>query len=51
MTVDLALPAWLTAEQGATLVALAERNPSAHGDDLLGIPLSGSAGRDHTTPH
>ena len=51
VTIDLALPAWLTAEQRATLVALAERNQSAHGDDLLGILLSGSAGRNHTTPH
>ncbi|MCF6379342.1 hypothetical protein L2K70_17150 [Nocardioides KLBMP 9356] len=49
MTADLTLPAWLTPDQRATLTALAERNHAAHGDDLLGILLSGSAGRDYAT--
>lgn len=49
MTVDLVLPAWLTDAHRATLVELAERNAAAHGDDLLGIVLSGSVGRDCAT--
>lgn len=46
---DLDLPAWLAPAQRATLVALAERNDAAHGDDLLGLVLSGSAARDLAT--
>jgi predicted nucleotidyltransferase len=42
---DLSLPEWLTPAQRATLVDLAARNDAAHGDDLLGLVLSGSAGR------
>lgn len=45
MTVDLVLPTWLT-EQQATLVELAERNAAGNGDDLIGIVLGGSVGRD-----
>jgi hypothetical protein len=41
----LDLPTWLTPAQQETIVALAERNDAAHGDDLLGIVLSGSAAR------
>lgn len=48
---DLDLPHWLTDDQQARLVTLAERNAAAHGDDLLGILLSGSAGRAHTTAY
>jgi hypothetical protein len=51
VTVDLHLPAWLTLPQRASLVALVERNDAAHGDDLLGVVLSGSAGRALATPH
>jgi hypothetical protein len=51
VTPDLLLPDWLTPAQRATLVALAERNDAAHGDDLLGLVLSGSAGRDYATDH
>lgn len=50
MSPDLTLPAWLTSEQRSTISALAERNHAAHGDDLLGILLSGSAGRNYATP-
>jgi predicted nucleotidyltransferase len=46
---DLDLPAWLTSSQRETIVALAERNDAAHGDDLLGLVLSGSAARDCAT--
>ena len=42
---------WLDDEQRARLVALAERNDAAHGDDLLGLVLSGSAGRGYATEH
>ena len=49
VSLTLDLPAWLTTDERATLVALAERNDAAHGDDLLGILLSGSAGRDYAT--
>lgn len=45
----LDLPAWLTPAQRDTIVALAERNDAAHGDDLLGLVLSGSAARDCAT--
>ncbi len=45
----LDLPAWLTPAQQDTIVALAERNDAAHGADLLGIVLSGSAARDRAT--
>jgi hypothetical protein len=47
----LDLPAWLTPAQQQTIAALAERNTAAHGDDLLGVVLSGSAGRDMATAH
>jgi predicted nucleotidyltransferase len=46
---DLDLPTWLTPSQRETIVALAERNDAAHGDDLLGLVLSGSAARDCAT--
>jgi hypothetical protein len=49
VSLTLYLPAWLTTDEQATLVALAERNDAAHGGDLLGILLSGSAGRDYAT--
>ncbi|MDR7255201.1 hypothetical protein J2X46_004203 [Nocardioides sp. BE266] len=48
---DLLLPTWLTPAQRALLVDLADRNDDAHGDDLLGLVLSGSAGRDYATEH
>ncbi|MCP3423905.1 nucleotidyltransferase domain-containing protein [Nocardioides pinisoli] len=51
MTTDLVLPGWLPPAQQATLRSLAERNAAAHGEDLLGIVLSGSAARDHATVH
>ena len=51
MSADLVLPGWLTPAQRATLVSLAERNDAAHGDDLLGLVLSGSAARDLATEH
>ncbi|MCY4726309.1 nucleotidyltransferase domain-containing protein [Nocardioides sp. STR2] len=46
---DLDLPDWLTSDQRARLVRLAERNVADHGDDLLGLVLSGSAGRGFAT--
>ena len=48
---DLRLPGWLTPSQRSTIVDLAERNEARHGDDLLGLALSGSAGRGHATEH
>ena len=47
--VALSLPAWLTDAQQAAVHELAERNDADHGDDLLGIVLSGSAGRGYAT--
>ncbi|GAB3023098.1 hypothetical protein GCM10011376_39030 [Nocardioides flavus (ex Wang et al. 2016)] len=47
LTLDL--PHWLTTSQRETIVALAERNHAAHGNDLLGLVLSGSAGRGMAT--
>ncbi|GAA2110330.1 hypothetical protein GCM10009726_25770 [Nocardioides furvisabuli] len=49
VTLVLDLPAWLTAGQRDTISALAERNDAAHGDDLLGLVLSGSAARGLAT--
>lgn len=49
MTPGLVLPAWLTPAQRTALDDLVERNDAAHGGDLLGIVLSGSAGRDYAT--
>ena len=46
---DLRLPGWVTPAQRTMLVDLAERNATAHGDDLLGLVLSGSAARDYAT--
>lgn len=46
---DLTVPAWLTSAHRTALVGLVERNDTAHGDDLLGIVLTGSAGRDCAT--
>jgi predicted nucleotidyltransferase len=46
---DLVLPDWLTSDQREALTRLVERNDAAHGADLLGIVLSGSAGRDYAT--
>ena len=51
MTPDLVVPAWLSPAQQAALVDLVERNDHAHGDDLLGIVLTGSAGRGYATEH
>lgn len=48
---DLDLPAWLDDDQRGRLVALAARNAEAHGEDLLGLVLSGSAGRGYATEH
>lgn len=45
----LALPEWLTPQQRSTIASLAERNAAAHGDDLLGLVLSGSAARGLAT--
>jgi hypothetical protein len=45
----LVVPAWLTDAQRSTLVGLVDRNDAAHGDALLGIVLSGSAGRAYAT--
>ncbi|KRE96228.1 hypothetical protein ASG76_04110 [Nocardioides sp. Soil774] len=44
-------PGWLTPAQRQTIHALAERNDAAHGDGLLGMVLSGSAGRAYATEH
>jgi hypothetical protein len=46
---DLRMPGWLTPDQRTTLDDLAECNATAHGDDLLGLVLSGSAGRGYAT--
>jgi len=46
---DLDLPAWLSTSQREAIVALARRNDAAHGDDVLGLVLSGSAGRGLAT--
>lgn len=46
---DLHLPDWLDPDQRELLETLATRNEADHGDDLLGILLSGSAGRAHAT--
>lgn len=43
------MPDHLTAGRRRLLVELAERNDAAHGDDLLGLVLSGSAGRGLAT--
>jgi hypothetical protein len=51
VTLPLTLPGWLTPAQRDTIVSLAERNDAAHGDDLLGMVLSGSAARDLVTEH
>ncbi|MCY7400297.1 MAG: nucleotidyltransferase domain-containing protein [Nocardioides sp.] len=51
MTAGLVVPAWLSPTQQAALVELVDRNDRVHGDDLLGIVLSGSAGRDYATEH
>ena len=48
---DLVLPAGLAPAQRATIASLAERNHAAHGDDLLGLVLSGSAARGLATEH
>lgn len=48
---DLVIPDWLSASARTRLHDLAARNLAAHGDDLLGVVLSGSAGRDRTTAH
>jgi hypothetical protein len=49
VTLSLDLPEHLTAADGALVAALAERNLAAHGDGLLGLVLSGSAGRGMAT--
>ena len=48
---ELDLPGWLTPAQRTTIVDLAERNDARHGDDLLGLVLSGSAARAYATEH
>ena len=47
--VHLDLPGWLRSDQRETVQGLVDRNLAAHGDDLLGVVLSGSAGRDLAT--
>lgn len=49
MSADVHVPHWLGGEQRAILEATVERNDRAHGDGLLGIVLTGSAGRDLAT--
>jgi Nucleotidyltransferase domain len=49
VTLSLDLPVHLTAADSALVAALAERNLAAHGDGLLGLVLSGSAGRGMAT--
>ena len=49
MTPLSAVPDWLTPEQCTLLDALHRRNLDQHGDDLLGLVLSGSAGRGLAT--
>ena len=49
MTAGLTLPDWLDPGRCALIEALVERNDAAHGADLLGVVLSGSAGRDCAT--
>ena len=51
MTPDLLVPDWLSRSQQTALMELVDRNDHAHGDGLLGIVLSGSAGRDYATEH
>ncbi len=46
---DLVVPDWLTPTQRDSLVRLVARNDAAHGKDLLGVVLTGSAGRDYAT--
>ena len=46
---ELDLPGWLTPAQRTAVLDLAERNDAAHGEDLLGLVLSGSAGRGYAT--
>lgn len=48
---DLALPAHLSDAHRALLHDLAERNLADHGDGLLGLVLTGSAGRGVATEH
>jgi hypothetical protein len=45
----LRLPSDLSAERRDLLTALARRNEADHGENLLGLVLSGSAGRDMAT--
>ncbi|MBD3926060.1 nucleotidyltransferase domain-containing protein [Nocardioides cavernae] len=49
MTLTLDLPEHLAATDRALIAALAERNLADHGDGLLGLVLSGSAGRGLAT--
>ena len=51
MTLDLELPDWLAPAHRSTIASLAARNHAAHGDDLLGLVLSGSAARGLATEH
>lgn len=46
---DLQLPDHLTDDDRRLLIDLAERNHAAHGEGLLGLVLSGSAGRGTAT--
>lgn len=48
---DLIVPDWLSPTQQAALAELVDRNDRAHGAELLGIVLTGSAGRDYATEH
>ena len=48
---DLDLPAHLTDHDRSVISALARRNLDAHGDDFLGLVLSGSVGRSMRTEH
>ncbi|MCL8024318.1 SDR family oxidoreductase [Nocardioides sp. BSK12Z-3] len=47
--ISLASPEHLTPERTNLLAEVAERNDATHGDDLLGLILSGSAGRGLAT--
>lgn len=49
LALDLDIPTGLSPERRNLLVDLAHRNQEAHGDELLGLVLSGSAGRGIAT--
>ena len=49
MLVDVGAAVWLSVAHRRVLADVARRNEAAHGDDLLGLVLSGSAGRGLAT--